>query len=793
MICRLLVAWGLCLLLPHQAFAELPQPLLWSVFPPGGRQATNVEVTVNGVDLDDAAGLRFEHPGITSQPVRPQPSELIPNPEPIPNRFLVTIDRAVPPGIYEVVCESRFGVSNPRLFVVGTTTELSGPPTATTAESPLELPLPATISGRLQAGQIDHFSIDCVGGSQLHIELMAERLDSRLTPVISLLGPAGEPLATAGELPSGDPSVSLKVPVTGRYQIQVRDLFMGGGSDWFYRLTVSPTPIIRSVWPPLSHQATAAEYFATHQFAGQPPIQQPLQATVTDRPRSSWRQFRRLLSPHDSIGDFVDITGTHLGSQPTPVPVLFSSSAAEILVADHPANTANHAVTLPNLPIQVVGRWAAGTNQHRYQFEAAAGETWVFDLYSHRLGCLTDPVLQLESITVSDAGEQTFKEVGFADDRPKAFAGKSIDGNGLDPTLSFKVPVTGRYQLTVANLDGGDCPRNDYVVDIRRPHPDFDLLAFLATVDRTDVNNKMRLATPSLVRGGTTAIDLLLLRHDGFAGPVVVTAEQLPDGVTARPLVIPAQANRGTLVLEASADATVSCRPVQLVGRARIGSEPRLRVARGITLSWPVTSNKQKHLVREVATVHAAVTPDIAAITIQPESPLVTIKAGSAESLPLTVTRTPDSKGPLSLNAVGLPKLLKVDTVTLDEKATTGSLKITVDSKLPPGDYAVVLGGVSKRMFRRNPEAADRATVERDRLKARVADLTTAHKQSQEAAEQASPEVAAKLKAANEALAKAEEHLKKQQQATAAKQIEVPLSLSPITVRVVSQQKPENP
>jgi hypothetical protein len=72
-----------------------------------------------------------------------------------------------------------------------------------------------------------------------------------------------------------------------------------------------------------------------------------------------------------------------------------------------------------------------------------------------------------------------------------------------------------------------------------------------------------------------------------------------------------------------------------------------------------------------------------------------------------------------------------------------------------------------------------------------VADLTMAREQNPEASEKASAEVAGKLKAASEALAHAEEHLKKQQQATAAKQIEVPLSLSPITVRVVSKPQPE--
>ena len=791
MICRLLVACVLCLL-PNEAFAEFPQPLLWSVFPPGGQQSTTVQVTVTGVDLDDASGLQFEHPGITSQPVRPPASELVPNPEPTPGQFLVTIDRSVPPGIYEVVCQSRFGVSNPRLFAVGTTGELDGPPPVTTAESPLGLSVPTTVNGRLKAGQIDHFAIDCVAGSQVHIELMAERIDSRLTPVVSVLGPAGEPLVTAGELPSGDPTISLQIPATGRYQVQVRDLFMGGGNDWFYRLTVSPTPVIRSVWPPLAHQASAAEYFTAHHLAGHPPTQQPLQATVAGRPRSSWRQFRRLLSPHDIVGDFVDLGGPQLQGQSTPVPVLFTPSAAEPLVVDHPPGATTQAVNLPHLPIQIVGRWD-DANQHSYQFEAAAGETWAFDLFSHRLGCLTDPTLQLEAITVSDAGEQTFKEVAFADDRPKAFTGKSVDGNGLDPMLSYKIPATGRYQLTVANLDGGDCPRSDYVVDIRRPRPDFDLIAFLSILDRTDVNNKMQLATPSLVRGGTTAIDLLLLRHDGFAGPIIVTAEQLPAGVTARPLVIPAQSSRGSLVLEAAANAPVSCCPIQLVGRARIGSDPRLRVARGATLRWPVTSNKQQHLVREVAAIHAAVTSDSAAITIQPESSMVTIEVGSTGSLPLTVTRTSDSKGPLKLNATDLPKLLKVDAVTLDEKATTGSLKITVDSKLPPGEYAVVLSGVSKRMFRRNPEAANRAEAERDRLKAIVTELTTAQQQSQQAPEKALQDVAAKLKAATEALNNAEQQLKKQQQATAAKQIEVPLTLPPITVQVVSKPQSEKP
>jgi len=812
----LLVVGGLCLL-SGSAVAELPQPLLWSVFPAGGRQAATVEVAVAGVDLDDGR-LLFEHPGITACPARPEPSELLPAPEPTPNRFQVTIDPAVPPGFYEVVCWSRFGVSNPRLFAVGTAEEFSKPVTAQSASSPLHLPLPATVNGRAGSGAIDHYAVDCVAGSQLQIEMAAERLDSRLTPVLKLLGPDGSLLATAGERPAGDPLISLVVPTSGRFQIQVHDLFMGGGNDWFYRLAVSATPAIRSVWPPLAQPEAEAEFLGTLQRTGLPTSRMPLQGSLARQPRTSWRRLRRLLSPHDVVGDLVDLGGPRLAGQASPVPVLITPATDAAVVIEHSGADVGTMTTVPNLPARVVGRWEPTAARHAYRFDATAGSTWVFDLFSRRLGCRTDPALELESMTVSASGEEIFKEVAFADDRPKAFAGKSVDGLGLDPVVSFKVPATGRYRLTVTNLDGGDRSPADYVLEIRRPRPDFDLLAFLAIVDRTDVNNKMRLATPSLVRGGTAAIDVLVLRHDGFAGPVVVTAEQLPTGVRAEPLVIPASSNRGSLVLEATAAAPASCRPIRLVGRARIGDAPRLRVARGATLRWPITSRKQPHQLREVAAVYTAVTSDVAAISVRPESPQLSIAAGTSHALPLAVTRTADSKGPLTLKATGLPKLLKVDPVTVADKATAATVKITADAKLPPGDYAVVLSGISKRMFRRHPEAAARAASERDRLKAVVAARSAARDQQQTvvagfdvagseadsdgsqpsepaasrpAAEKVLADLTAGLKAATEALARAEQRFQQRQKAAAAKQIDVPITLPPITVRVTPKPKPQ--
>ena len=47
--------------------AQLPQARLTSLIPPGGKIATDVDVTAAGADLDEPSGLRFSNPGITAK------------------------------------------------------------------------------------------------------------------------------------------------------------------------------------------------------------------------------------------------------------------------------------------------------------------------------------------------------------------------------------------------------------------------------------------------------------------------------------------------------------------------------------------------------------------------------------------------------------------------------------------------------------------------------------------------------------------------------------------------------
>src|SRR5207245_639852 len=112
--------------------SALPTPRLFLVSPPGARAGSAVEVTCTGTDLDHAEALLFSHPGVRAElvgsitpPPPPGPKKPRPNPRrpglgaPGLARFKVTVPADTPVGLLDVRLVNRWGVSNPRAFVVG--------------------------------------------------------------------------------------------------------------------------------------------------------------------------------------------------------------------------------------------------------------------------------------------------------------------------------------------------------------------------------------------------------------------------------------------------------------------------------------------------------------------------------------------------------------------------------------------------------------------------------------------------------------------------------------------------
>src|SRR5262249_2386210 len=146
------------LLTQHEAIAQplpdgaQPTPRLLTVMPPGGKVGTTVEVTVGGTDLDEPENLLFSHAGIKAEPIippdPPKPADgKPPTPKTPVTKFKVTIPAETPLGIYDVRLVNKWGVSNPRAFVIGDLNEVLEKEPNNDVQEAQRVELNTTISG----------------------------------------------------------------------------------------------------------------------------------------------------------------------------------------------------------------------------------------------------------------------------------------------------------------------------------------------------------------------------------------------------------------------------------------------------------------------------------------------------------------------------------------------------------------------------------------------------------------------------------------------------------------------
>src|SRR5437899_182030 len=136
-ICVLLLLFG-----QRSLLAQLPVARLLTLFPPGGKSGSQFEVSLTGLDLDEANQLHFSQPGITAKQKKDQS-----NGAAEPNKFVVTIASNTPPGIYEARVVGRFGISNPRSFVVSDLPEATAPSTNHSSANAAAIAFGAIVNG----------------------------------------------------------------------------------------------------------------------------------------------------------------------------------------------------------------------------------------------------------------------------------------------------------------------------------------------------------------------------------------------------------------------------------------------------------------------------------------------------------------------------------------------------------------------------------------------------------------------------------------------------------------------
>ena len=580
--CRRTALWlvmltgSLAISLPT-AHAQLPSTRLFAVFPTGGQAGTTVDIAItNGLELEEIQRLMFSHPGINAAP---KLQDVGGKPTPIANQFVVTISADVPAGNYEVRAVGFFGISNPRTFVIGSRKELNETEPNNTRETAGAVELNQTINGRINgATDVDWFKFAGKGGQRVLADCLARRLDSKLDANLEMFDATGRRLGVArNSLVSKDALLDVTLPSDGEYFLKLNDFVYAGGEDYPYRLNVTTGPFIDFVMPPAGTPGSNGQYtiYGRNLPGGQPANVsmrgRPLEMVTVSIPlpaQSDALDARTILEPYSAGMDAVPFTLDSPNGRSNPVMIFLSGAVPVREVEPNNLGAQSQKITVPG---EVAGQFQARGDVDCYTFDAKAKDTYWVEVVAHRAGSSADPVVVIDQVKLNDKGEETLTRISALDDDATNPLPNLFDTLNDDSAVKFVAPADGTYRITLRDRYGS--ARGDasliYRLILRPETPDFRVVAVPTALTAPAA----RQAAPSgitLRRGDNFPIYVAALRRDGFTGPITITAEGLPPGVTCPEVSIGATPSSGILVFSTTEDAPAWAGSIKLVAKARV-------------------------------------------------------------------------------------------------------------------------------------------------------------------------------------------------------------------------------
>lgn len=730
-------------------FAQLPLARVNYLFPPGGKSGSQIEVSVSGSNLDEPARLHFTHSGLSATPKDDG------------GQFTVTIASNVPPGVYEARFVGRFGMSNPRPFVVGQWPESLAPTTNTSAASAVELKFDSTWNGRAQANAVGWFKFTARKSQRVLIECLATSIDSRLDPVLAVSDSAGRELdrARTGGL------VDFIAPADGIYTLKVSDFLYRGGDEYFYRLTLSTGPRTDFALPAagLPGTKTNVTFYGRSlpggkpakefSVAGKPLEQVTVEVTFPTDEKVRLLNLGMLMRPSDVP---VDVFEYRLKSpKGTSNPVLLGLATAPTLVEQEPNNSPAKAQPLTP-PCEITGQFYPATEQDWFTFDAKAGDVFWIEVFSQRLGLPTDPFVLVQRVKKNDKGEEQSADVLELGDLDTNLGDREFNTASRDPAGRFEAKEAGTYRVMVRDLfqRADKSPRFLYRLSIRREAPDFRIAALnVVPKYKADAKN-LDIGVPVLRRGETMALRVMAFRRDGFGGDITLALENPPQGLVLESAAIKSGKNTETIYLTASDDAPDFAGPVRLVGKGKLGEKEIVREVRGGTVVFNVgnydAERPESRLTREFAL--SITSKETAPLSILPaERKTWEAPADGKLEIPLKIVRRGEFNGKLKLKPVGPGTADALKEFETDEKATNALLKLDIAAlKLAAGEYQFVVQTQTAGKYRNNPEAAAFAEAALKEAEKAATELDAAAKKAKEEFEKANKavepaEAAAKL------------------------------------------------
>lgn len=658
---------------------RMTPPTIGVVLPRGLAIGSTAELSVDGLNLTSASRIYFSKAGITGRvkSIRqvadlsdlrfgsaglPATIDLGPLPPRMQVTFEVAIAPEVEPGPVSFRVQTPLGTTPEGKFAV----ERSAPVLMKDAEAKA----PAILAGEIaEAGQADSYKIAIAAPQVLYFENMAIQVGSTLQPVVSIVREDGSVEAEYGR-EGGSDTTSFRHSFTtaGKFSIRVSDYLQSGKPSHFYRIRLSSEP------PELKAMAEATDFQEVQALTVPGRVRGKLGAAGREhsvrfsatkgQPLVLEVNAKRSGSELDSVLEILDGSGK-------PVEIAVARAVTETNMVLNDRDSAQRGFRLNSVTGLNVGDYLMiGSEIVRLEElpEGPDADTFVeaFGMQRRSFFGTSGEAHHLDravyKVQIHPPGSR-FSPNGLPLTRLYA---RNDDGGsmyGRDSYLTFTPPADGEYTVRIRDSRGMGGEKFTYNLSIRTPQPDFKL-----TVSPKN---------PNVPAGGAIPVTVTAARMDGFDGPIEITAENLPKGVTATPAKIAPGQVTTTLLLKA-------------------GGEVELPEAAHLQISGTAGDLTRKASPADkLMLLSVTRKPDI---TMSTETRVVEVEPGGTANITVAIQRNNNFGGRVPVEVRNLPPRVRLpdvglNGVLLNENETTRTFQINALEIAEPIEQMIYVAG----------------------------------------------------------------------------------------------------
>lgn len=389
--------------------------------------------------------------------------------------FRVTLAKGVPPGPGAFRAIGSNGVSELRLIWIDPLEATAWAPTNRGRENALLVTSPALIDAAVPKLGYDFYRFQVSAGQTILAEVVAQRIGSKLDPILRLLDSSGRELEYADDTPGIAPDARIRFTARqpGDYFLEVRDVEYGGGPGYHYRLRTGEVTAVALPFPLVGRRGERSQFFASGDGSAGP-------ISVT------------LRLPATGDVTTVSIPQHVRGRAPTAAAICLSDLPQ--LIESEPNDEPGQAPLL-EVPGGVNGRFDHPRDRDYYRVKAAKGQRLTIRGKTRSLGSPCDLFLEVRTSGGTNLAN------------PNA-------GLLSETNLTYTFAEEGEYFLKIEELSGG--AGFPYYFEVQPFQPGFELFADLVTTNTQP--------------GGTIEAKVTAVRSD-YAGRIKLFVEGLGPAV----------------------------------------------------------------------------------------------------------------------------------------------------------------------------------------------------------------------------------------------------------------------